>query len=331
MSVMIQSIEFKNYRSLKDSLLPLSQFTLLVGPNGTGKTTALSVLRPFDVPLDFERNLTKCSSTEVSQISLVINFANDLAGVQFRKNCSSDQSENIHWQGSEKQQHTAGDALKRAQVYSLSAQAMRKPVQFSAEANLLPTGANLANVLDRLRDEHPERFEAVNGVLAEWLPEFDRVLFDTPADGKRAIMLRLRASGQSISAEFLSDGTLLALALLTLAYLPDPPPIIGLEEPDRGIHPRLLREVRDALYRLSYPQEFGEDRKPVQVIATTHSPYMLDLFRDHPEEVVIAQKAGDNVRFQRLSDLPNIEELLGDTPLGEAWYSGILGGVPTGS
>ena len=33
----------------------------------------------------------------------------------------------------------------------------------------------------------------------------------------------------------------------------------------------------------------GEKRPPIQVIATTHSPYLLDLYRDHPEEVVLAQ------------------------------------------
>lgn len=119
------------------------------------------------------------------------------------------------------------------------------------------------------------------------------------------------------------------LAILTLAYIPDPPPIVCLEEPDRGIHPRLLRDVRDAIYRLSYPENYGEKRDAVQVIATTHSPYLLDLFRDHPEEVVIANKVGQDVRFERLSDRDELDEILGDAQLGDAWYSGVLGGVPS--
>ncbi len=87
----------------------------------------------------------------------------------------------------------------------------------------------------------------------------------------------MRKDGHAIPAQDLSQGTLFALAILTLAHIPEPRPIVCFEEPDRGIHPRLLREVRDALYRLSYPGKFGEDRAPVQVIATTHSPYFLDL------------------------------------------------------
>jgi predicted ATPase len=116
--------------------------------------------------------------------------------------------------------------------------------------------------------------------------------------------------------------------MLALAYLKEPPSLVCLEEPDHGIHPRLLRNVRDALYRLSYPEELGEQREPVQVVATTHSPYMLDLFKDHPEEVVIAHKVGLEGRFERLSDRTDIAEILADSHLGDVWYSGILGGVP---
>lgn len=55
----------------------------------------------------------------------------------------------------------------------------------------------------------------------------------------------------------------------------------------------------------------------------------MDLFREHPEEIVVCEKTADGVRFRRVSDLPHIDEILGDAPLGEAWYTGILGGVPS--
>jgi hypothetical protein len=82
------------------------------------------------------------------------------------------------------------------------------------------------------------------------------------------------------------------------------------------------------MYRLAYPEQFGEERPPTQVIATTHSPYLLDLYRDHPEEVVIAQRDADGARFERLSDRTELAEVLRETHRGEAWYSGVLGGVP---
>jgi hypothetical protein len=83
--------------------------------------------------------------------------------------------------------------------------------------------------------------------------------------------------------------------------------------------------VRDLLYRLAYP---ADGREPVQVVTTSHSPYFIDLFRDHPEEVVISQKEGRAARFERLSDRPDLPELLQEGSLGDMWFSGILGGVP---
>jgi predicted ATPase len=165
--------------------------------------------------------------------------------------------------------------------------------------------------------------------LARWLPEFDQILFQTPEVGKRSIQLRVAGGRGAISAMHLSSGTLFALAILTLALIPKPPAVLCLEEPDHGIHPRLMRDVRDALYRLAYPENFSDSRQPVQVIATTHSPILLDLFRDHPEDVVIANKSGTEATFQRLTDIPKFEEILGECSLGDAWYTGILGGVPT--
>jgi predicted ATPase len=221
--------------------------------------------------------------------------------------------------------------LQRARLFSLDANAIAKPVHLEPNMELAPTGANLAGVLDRLRDENPERFEALNEQLGRWIPEFDRILFETPQPGHRSIALRTREQRHTIKATDLSQGTLIALALLTIAYLPEPPSIICLEEPDRGLHPRLLRDVRDALYRLAYPEGSQEKRDPVQVIATTHNPYFLDLFRDHPEEIVIAEKIGLEAKFSRLSDRADLEEILGDAPLSEVWYSGVLGGVPAGA
>jgi predicted ATPase len=220
------------------------------------------------------------------------------------------------------------EKLAQIQVFSLDAGLIASPVQLQPDMALNQQGGSLAGVLDRLRDQAPERFEALNNELKQWFPEFDKILFDTPDAGQRSFLLRTRGGHYGIPASDLSQGTLLALAILTLAYLPNPPSLVGLEEPDRGIHPRLLRQIQDALYRLCYPEDYGEKRAPVQVIATTHSPYLLDLYRDYLEETVIAQKIEDGARFERLSEQPQVLEILGDAPLGEVWFSGVLGGVP---
>ena len=160
------------------------------------------------------------------------------------------------------------------------------------------------------------------------MPEYTGIELQRAAGGNVTLGLVLGDGEGTVSAENLSQGSLYLLAILALAFDPNPPSVLCIEEIDRGVHPRVLREVRDAFYRLSYPQSFGLKRAPVQVIATTHSPYLLDLFRDHPEEVVIAQKHGRASVFERLSDRADLAELLQEGSLGDMWYSGILGGVP---
>jgi predicted ATPase len=340
--IAIESISFANFKALRRTTLPLGRFTLIVGPNGSGKSTALQGIECL------KRNRANSSEIARLQSASLSHTPDALPEIKVQwAGRHPIHTSRLQWKrdgGSviEHERATGGSItpelipqflafLSSIRVYALDPSAIRSPSQLMPRAELSPDGTSYAVVIDRLRDEVPERFEALNDELGRWLPEFDRVLFETIKQGHRAIRLRTRVGGHSIPASDLSHGTLLALAMLTLAYLPNPPSLIGLEEPDRGIHPRLLRDVRDALYRLAYPENFGETRPPVQVIATTQSPYFLDLFRDHPEEIVIAEKEGLEARFVPLSKHPHIDEILADAPLGEVWYSGVLGGVPVQS
>ncbi len=319
---MFDSITFQNFKVLRDATLPLSPFTLIVGPNGSGKSTALQALQSLKQPGEQEAKkfvTVGLKAKANTDVEIILQWSGEPYG-EVRLDAL--------WRGNYWEWASFPHVLLRTQVYSLDASAIIQPVQLQPAAELSPNGNNLVGVMDSLRDKEPERFEALNKELGRWLPEFDRILFETPKTGHRAFLLRTRKGHHKIPARDLSQGTVLALAILTLAYLPDPPSLIGIEEPERGVHPRLLRNIQTALYRLSYPEQFGEERQPVQVIATTHSPYFLDLYKDHPEEIVIAQKTADGATFERLSDQPDIMEVLDDAPLGEVWYSGILGGVP---
>lgn len=339
---MIKSAHFKNFKVLRDTMLPLGGFTLIVGPNGSGKSTAMQALQTAYNPANYEfsRIATAGLQTLVgATVEIIISW--DVAGAevisktQWRRVSNS----NIHINGPDYLDaigkplapNLAQDLdtkLRGFRIFSFDALKLSSSVELRAGIQLETDGSNLAGVLDYLRDSEPERFESLNEELGRWLPEFDHILFETPKTGHRAFLLRTRSGKNRIQAYDLSHGTLFTLAFLTIAYLPNPPSIICFEEPERGIHPRLLREIRDAMYRLCYPKEYGDKRNPVQVIATTHSPYFLDLYKDHPEEVVIAHKEEQGVQFERLSEKPDINEFLQDAPLGEVWYSGILGGVP---
>lgn len=329
---MIKRIHFKNFKVLKNTTLPLGKFTLIIGPNGSGKSTAVSALRRMIAMQMVTRAEVASAGTPPGEpVSIRVEYAPPY-----------EQFEALtEWRGPERGTFgvrqlgptiAVGNQiaidLQRIRVYSLEAEQLASSVMPQPAMELGERGEGLAGVLDRLRDQAPERFQAFTEEFTRWLPEFDRVLFDTIAAGQKAVFLRTTLGQHRLPANALSQGTLLALGILTVAYLIDPPPIVAFEEPDRGIHPRLLHDVRDAMYRLAYPEDYGESRPAVQVIATTHSPYMVDLFRDHLEDVVIAEKRSGESKFESVASRPDVNRILEESHLGEAWYTGVLGGVP---
>jgi predicted ATPase len=220
--------------------------------------------------------------------------------------------------------------FRTAMVFRFDPIAIRDPAPLTSVLRIDSAGKGLAGVFDRLSTRHLDQWSSLNDEIGSWFPEFDRISLDTNAQGHRTFSLGVAdRDSHEIPADQLSDGVLISLAMLALSHLPNPPKLIGIEEPERGIHPRLLKDVFNAIMRLTHPEEFGDRRDPVQVIATTHSPYLLGYFRDRPEDVVIANREGDNVRFERLADIANYDEIVGDVSLGEAWYTGVFGGVPT--
>ncbi len=339
---MIKSIHFQNIKALRDATLSLGRFTLIVGANGSGKTTAMEALKLAYTPSNTNfRQIATANLKRVAGATAKIIIDWDAGNTRVMSESKWEYVNSLKAYNSGPDYQNAfgqplddsslgffSGALASFRIFSFDANAIAASVLLRPNIELQPNGSNLAGVLDNLRDNEPERFELLNEELGRWLPEFDRILFDTPEQGQREFLLRTRIGKHRIQARDLSHGVLFALAFLTLSYLPDPPAIVCFEEPERGIHPRLLREIQDAMYRLCYPENYNDNRLPIQVIATTHSPYLLDLYKDHPEEIVIAHKDRDMTRFERLSDRPDIDKFLQDAPLGDVWYSGILGGVP---
>jgi predicted ATPase len=298
----IESIRFRNYRVLPNTDLSLGRFTLIVGPNGSGKSTALRALEAIKSPgsYSFPQVVSLDTVGDPNRVELAVRWqapANLQPGVETLCSWTKHQNGRRHHQlddrgVSDDQSQPRERFLAGMQVFALDPRDVAAATQIAGQRQPSPSGAQLAGVLDYLRDEHEPRFQSIRRAIAQWLPEFDDVGVRVPGNGQKVFWLRTAKGQHHIEAGDLSHGTLFAMALLALANLPEPPSLVALEEPDRGIHPRLMRHLQEAMYRLSFPENYGDPRAPVQVIATTHSPYLLDLYKDHPEQVVIAQKKG---------------------------------------
>lgn len=349
--VLIQSIQFKNFKVLRDTTLPLGRFTLIVGPNGSGKTSALQALAFANVPSEFDRLRPRvsvgaqASPRRECEIEFLLAESGEEGRLKFRGHSSTrplrDVSDReipiLSGESAESaprkpsfRRSLAKQMLTHIKIFSLDASAIAVGVPQTYGVTLSETGKELGAWLTHLRDTNDACFAKIAESIPQWFPEHPALDMETNKSNNRVVSLGVPGSSERIPAHDLSQGTLLGLCILAIAHLPEPPPLVCFEEPDRGLHPRLLRDVKDALDRLCYPERFGEDRDAVQVVVTTHNPYFLDLYKDRPEDIIIAEKTGNEAKFVRLATMNNMDEILQGAPLGEVWFSGVLGGVPAG-
>jgi len=326
---MFTKVVFKNYRALVDATLELSPITVLAGPNGSGKTSVIDAFQfhwPANNVLSSIPPLlpTKGKQTESLSVAFYIKNMGNPAMTR-----SASDIQHINTSGMSYSETRNISYYKHGgTLYAFNASLMRQPVTVSKYTGLTTNGGNLSGFLDYIRDNDADKFSALGKAIYKCTGEFDDIGFDAIDDGKKLFKLRRTGQRDFITASELSEGTLYIVAILALAFQPQKPALLCIEEPDRGLHPRLYREIRDVLHRLAYPDQYGETHAPVQIIATTHSPYFLNEFS--PEQVVVCEKNADHsVTFRNLSKDPDAMRILGDSLIGDAWATGALGGVPT--
>ena len=106
------------------------------------------------------------------------------------------------------------------------------------------------------------------------------------------------------------------LCLLAILLHPEPPSLIGIEEPELGLHPDLLPGLADLLVEAS---------ERTQLIVTTHSDVLVDALTERPESVVVCEKNDGQTEMRRL-DKADLDKWLKEYRLGDLWTSGELGG-----
>ena len=201
-------------------------------------------------------------------------------------------------------------------VSYLATENARGQPEAGPQDRLSETGDNLANVIQHLAEQYPDRLEHVFEILRRRIPRIERVLSDTMPDGRLLLQIKDAPFSHPVLARFASDGTLKMLAYLVLLHDPEPPPFIGIEEPENFLHPRLLWELAEECRAAS---------EHTQLLVTTHSPFFLNALR--PKEVrVLWRDERGYTQTRRAADLPGVEDFMSKGALlGHLWMEGQLG------
>jgi len=192
----------------------------------------------------------------------------------------------------------------------LSADNTRGIPESGPQERLSETGDNLPNVIQYLSEQHSQRLTEILQRLSQRIPRLERVTVDVMPDGRLLLQIKDAPFERPIMAKFASDGTLKMLAYLTVLHDPEPPKLVGIEEPENQLHPRLLQglteECRNASAR-------------TQLMVTTHSPFFVNGLR--PNELWVLYRDEDGyTKARRASDMEGITNFVENgATLGDLW------------
>jgi len=144
---------------------------------------------------------------------------------------------------------------------------------------------------------------SASSTLAEPSGEWYRVIFDFEGAPR-------------VPASHASEGTLLALALVTILLGPAAPRIVLLDDIEQGLHPAAQMQLVQSITKLLAL----DSMRGTQIIATTHSPYILEHL-DFDQVRVFAIGPDGASAVKSLASHPDAERVRGAMSAGELWTS----------
>jgi predicted ATPase len=195
-------------------------------------------------------------------------------------------------------------------------------------------GSGLAPTLDFLRDEAPDKFQSLQEMLKRIVPgvqkvgvrrakvkvnrqrliEVDRKSISYEESQEMAgqeVVLDMN-TGDRLPAHAISEGTMLALGLLTVLMNPKQPNLVLLDDVEQALHPKAQREL------IAVFKEIIQANNNLQIIFSTHSPYILDELTPSQVHVLSNTNLGFTLS-KRLDEHPDVEWAKQTLTTGEFW------------
>ena len=191
---------------------------------------------------------------------------------------------------------------------------IRSLTEFSTDTRLRRNGANLTQMLNKLKLDYTFYFERLEEEFKNVNPNFKGIeianLF-----GQSYLSLREKNMNRVIGAMHISDGTLRFLLLESIFYNPLRGGFVAIDEPERGLHPDMIRSIAEMIKYAA---------KESQIIVATHSPHLLNQFE--LEDVLVFEKDENNSTIVKKVSEDDFPDWEGDFLPGQMWLLGQIGG-----
>ncbi len=326
---MIESVTFKNFKSLRDATLELGRLTALVGANGCGKSTALLGVRVVMESLGMESDSIRALVTRrVSPAPLEGLCA---AGPSPANGWLIDlRGHGIEWAAEFVIERTPNPFKSIGRVLKTELGRADRVLSLRLDPGILaspspatirePTmddrGAGLATLLHHLAAARDERLDSIEADMREVVPTFKRVYTTSaavPSTGHAGFTLDIGFEGIGrVPASHVSEGSLLALGLLSSLHM-EGADLVLFDDADRALHPVAQYRLVEILYKVL------ERRPELQVVLTTHSLDLVNACR--AEDVRVMGMTPEGTKIRKLTEHPEAARWLDVLRPGEMWSS----------
>jgi len=196
----------------------------------------------------------------------------------------------------------------------LNSQKISKASRPGQGRNFLPDGSNLPWVIEDLKNKHQESFNDWLEHVKTALPDIEEINVHEFPDTKFKYLKIKYNNGIEVPSWTASDGTLRLLALTLIAYLPDFKGIFLIEEPENGVHPKVMETVFQSLSSVY----------DAQILLATHSPVILGIA--DLKDVLCFAKTKEGITDIVSGDKhPLLADWQGESNLSTLYASGVLG------
>lgn len=291
---MISKVSIHNFKCLRDVQVDLERFTVFVGPNASGKSSILQALdflcrtyRTADHPGNIDGEITQIGQGTTDQVEFSLEADGDCYRYRTRSAnvVPASNSARAIWNGDGRgmRAHVASEweewklapdgasPLPLSVLLHLEASRLAHPSPSPDPTVMSPDGSGMHSALAHIALSDPESWQALQDRLRQIVPAVRRLRHTMKRANSNvpALLFDMIGAG-GLPASQVSEGTLLVLGLLTALEAADGSRLVLLDDLDRGLHPKAQKELITLLRGLL-------DTNPdLQLVATTHSPYMLD-------------------------------------------------------